>query len=360
MTNQTDPLCIQVATTDHHYPIFIGSHLRNLTQYIQGHQVFLLCDKNTEHLLPAVTSLLAKHQVDIHLITANEQNKQLKQAEKLWQQLIVKQHHRDTTLIALGGGIVSDLGGFVASCYQRGIRYISIPTTLLAAVDASIGGKTAINFAGLKNMVGHFYPPQALFIEPDYFQSLPPRQWRSGMAEIIKAAAIASATFFHWLESEPLLQPDQPQSLPTLLKHAITIKQQIVEQDFHDQGLRQNLNFGHTLGHALESCLNEQLHHGEAVAIGMAFAAYLSTQACGLDKGVYHRLIQLLKRYQLPTQIPDTLSDDTLLNALSLDKKITKGRIKMILLPSLGQAERQLFDQGQIKIALNAYRKDAI
>jgi 3-dehydroquinate synthase len=336
---------LEVKTPRHQYPIYIGEQLIHHAPLWQalilGQQVMLVTNQQlAERYAQQIKSSLADCQFDTLVMVDSEREKHLASVEKIFTALYQQRHHRDTTLIALGGGVIGDMTGFAAACYQRGVRFLQVPTTLLAQVDASVGGKTGVNFAQAKNLIGAFYQPQAVVIDLDTLTSLPQRHFAAGMAEVIKIAMVADADFFLWLEAHmaPLLQRQQ-----TILAEAIyrscALKAKIVQQDETEQGVRAWLNFGHTFAHALEALTGYQtLLHGEAVAIGLMLATKLSQMLCDLPETVVERTQALLQQANLPTQLPPTIDHQALLATMAMDKKVLRQRQRFILLNALGKA----------------------
>jgi 3-dehydroquinate synthase len=275
------------------------------------------------------------------VIPAGEQEKSLARFGELMQAMAAAGANRDVTVLALGGGVVGDLAGFAAACWMRGVRFVQLPTTLLAMVDSSVGGKTAVDLSQGKNLVGAFHQPAAVLADIGTLATLPVRELRAGLAEVAKAAAIADPGFFDWLDAnaERLLAGDE-----AMLEHAIAasvaFKAGVVERDEHERGERMLLNFGHTFGHAIET---EQgyggLLHGEAVAVGMVLAANLST-ALGLAPAADGaRLRALLVRLGLPVALPAGLDANALLQRMRLDKKALSGALRLVLWRGIGRAE---------------------
>lgn len=273
-----------------------------------------------------------------HIIPQGESNKNLDVALSCWSALEEKGMDRSSVLIALGGGSVTDLAGFVASTFMRGISLICIPTTLVGMCDAAIGGKTGVNFQGRKNLIGSFYPAHNILIDPATLVSLPDRELRSGLAEVIKYGVIADADFFCWLqENIPLILKRDPAALTHAISRSCRIKCNIVDNDPFDQAARAQLNFGHTFGHAIESATNYQQYlHGEAVAIGMRCAATLSQQLGFVDHQFEQQVIEICQKAQLPTELPSA-SDDAIIEQMQLDKKTKRGTITCIVAKKLGE-----------------------
>lgn len=327
------------------YPIIIGENIlsdkKQLCSYINGTQVFIITDENVApHYLLKIMAAFSAFQCDTITLPAGESFKTLATFEKIIDACATRQHHRDTTLIALGGGVIGDITGFAAACYQRGVSWLQIPTTLLAQVDASIGGKTAVNHAALKNFIGAFYQPRAVFIDTEILKTLPDREFRAGIAEIVKTALIADATFFNWLEKNmgQLLLRD-PNILRIAIQKSCEIKCHIVTQDEKEKNLRMILNLGHTFAHAIETNLgfNTWLH-GEAVAYGICVAATLSHQLKLLSTSDCHRIHQCFIRHNLVHPLPQAVSFVDLTNTMQSDKKVKSNRTQIILLSAIGNA----------------------
>lgn len=339
------PLIINMDLANQHYPIYIGSDLlinaELLQSAISGSQVLIISNaKIAELYLAKLKKVYQNLQCDHVLLPDGEQYKNLDTVNLIFNALVEKKHRRNTTLLALGGGVIGDMTGFAAACYMRGVNYLQFPTTLLAQVDASVGGKTGVNHPLGKNMIGAFYQPNAVFIDITTLQSLPDRVFHEGFAEIIKYGLIQDAEFFNWLQQNAnnLLQKDKT-CLEWAIKRSCEIKAALVMADEREQGVRAFLNFGHTFGHAIESCLGYgSWLHGEAVAIGMLLATDLSIQMGYLEKDVLQRLTQLLKTFHLPITLPKTLNIDSLLDSITRDKKNIQGKNRFILLNGVGQA----------------------
>ncbi|MDF1795241.1 MAG: 3-dehydroquinate synthase [Coxiellaceae bacterium] len=335
-------------------PIHCQHNALQQTEFFQPYQNFsaylIVTDEAVAPLyLEAALAQLPSDKSHHIEIPDGEKHKNIHSYQHIIDYLITHQFDRDSCIITLGGGVITDLGGFVAATYLRGIHLINIATSLLAQVDASIGGKTAINHSAAKNMIGAFYAADAVLIDTACLQTLDQRQFNNGMAEVIKAACIKDADFFTWLNQNQLaIQQLQPDALQYMINHALQIKQHIVEADPYEKGERRLLNFGHTLGHAIEKSSNYQLLHGEAVSIGMMMAADISQQRCHLPLQHYSQLQQLLTKWQLPVTLPENIESAALLHSLKLDKKSSNGHIKMILLEKIGQAIWQELTVGAI------------
>ena len=273
-------------------------------------------------------------------IPDGEQYKTLAQYDVVMTTLLEQHTSRDTLLIALGGGVVGDLCGFVAATYQRGIPFVQVPTTLLSQVDSSVGGKTAVNHPLGKNMIGAFYQPVAVLIDPNTLSTLPPREFSAGMAEVIKYGIIYDAEFFDWLENNvDALKQQQSDVLATAIQRCCQIKADIVAKDERESGVRALLNLGHTFGHAIEA---EQGYgnwlHGEAVAAGIILACKTSEHELNFKVSETRRVIALFKAFGLPVCGPDNMGFDDYMRHMSHDKKVLDNKIRFILPTSIGTA----------------------
>lgn len=336
---------LQVIHQAGEYPIFIGAGLLNDTQFFSNQvvstQVCIVTNNQVADLyLQQLVSAFSDKQCDVIVLPDGETHKTFESLMEIIDHLTKHNHHRDTTLIALGGGVIGDMTGFAAACYHRGVAFIQVPTTLLAQVDASIGGKTAVNHPAGKNLIGAFYQPRAVVIDLDTLDTLPEREYKSGLAEIIKAALIQDAEFFMWLEThlEALLNRNKP-ILEEAIFRACQIKQAVVMRDEKEQGERALLNFGHTFGHAIEHCVGYGAWlHGEAVALGMLMAARCSLAYGTLSQTEYERIAELLERVKYDLRLPNTVRVDAMLDAMTRDKKVYKNKLNLILLSDIGSA----------------------
>jgi 3-dehydroquinate synthase len=284
-------------------------------------------------------SSLAAYGLKSELITVppGDQSKSLPQLEGLFDKLGNLRVPRDGMLIALGGGVVTDLTGFAAATWMRGIDYANCPTTLEAAVDASLGGKTGINHASGKNMVGAFHHPRFVAVDPTCLKTLPARDISAGLAESIKHALIGDAAFLDWHEQNAAaIRAIEPSVMTELVTRNLRIKANVVEQDEKESGIRASLNFGHTIGHAVEKLSDYQLRHGEAIAIGMHAAAHISMRKGLLDMPAVHRICAILKSFNLPIHA-NNMSPPAIIKTTLGDKKIKSGKRQWILLDGIGK-----------------------
>lgn len=261
---------------------------------------------------------------------------------RLTDELLAAGYGRDSVIVALGGGVVGDMAGFVAATYHRGLPLVQVPTSLLAMVDASIGGKTGVDTPAGKNLVGAFHPPVAVLIDPAVLATLPDREYRAGLAEVIKHALIADADHFDWLQAGiDRILAREPATLERLLRTSVSIKAAVVAEDEREAGRRAVLNAGHTVGHAIERCTDWQVHHGEAVAVGLSTEAGVGERAGITGPGVRAALDQLLGAAGLPTSLPPQLSAETMLQAMRHDKKNRHGEIRLSLPARIGTMHRE-------------------
>lgn len=272
-----------------------------------------------------------------HVIPAGEASKSFDQAATLCSSLAKAGHDRSSFVITLGGGVVGDLGGYVASIFYRGVPFVQIPTTIVAQVDSSVGGKTGINLPEGKNLVGAFHQPRLVLVDPEVLSTLPSREFREGFAEVIKHAAIRDAPMLGELAQ---LDPDSPDVPADLIARNIAIKARIVEEDeLETAGTRALLNFGHTIGHGIEAAVPYgEMLHGEAISLGLRAALFLSQKRSGLSDDGSHSVLQLLEHFRLPVVLPKKIESSTILQRLSRDKKFAAGAIRFVLLREPGTA----------------------
>jgi len=334
---------------DRSYPISIGSHLLSdtdlLSSAIKGKKVMIVTNDVVAPLyLEACKNTLKDFQVDDVILPDGEQHKNLSTFEIILSELLAKKHARDTTIVALGGGVIGDMAGFAAACYQRGIAFVQIPTTLLSQVDSSVGGKTAVNHPLGKNMIGAFYQPQSVVIDIECLKTLPAREFAAGMAEVIKYGIIYDQDFFKWLEQNiEAIKSLDPTSIIYMLKRCCAIKAEVVALDEKEHGIRALLNLGHTFGHAIEA---EQGYgnwlHGEAVAAGMVLAAETSFVLGLIEHDDVDRIIDLIEAFDLPLAAPENMQYAHFAEHMQLDKKVLDGKLRLVLPTSIGTSA--LFD----------------
>ncbi len=327
------------------YPIYIGAGLLGqaelLTPHIAGKRVAIVTN---ETVAPLYLERLRHHLTALQPIEVvlpdGEQYKTLEVLNRIYDALLASHCDRRTTLIALGGGVIGDMAGFAAATYQRGVPFIQVPTTLLAQVDSSVGGKTGVNHPLGKNMIGAFYQPRAVLIDTDTLTTLFDRELSAGFAEVIKYGLIRDPEFFAWLEAnmDKLLARD-PAALAHAIERSCQNKAEVVAADERESGVRALLNLGHTFGHAIETGMGYGAWlHGEAIAAGMTMAADLSRRLQWLSADDVARIEKLIRRARLPVRAPGTLSPARFLELMAVDKKVLDGRLRLVLLKRLGEA----------------------
>ncbi|TLM77987.1 3-dehydroquinate synthase [Microbulbifer harenosus] len=338
---------LQVDLGDRSYPILIGPGLlgesAHFTNAIRGRQVLVVTNETIAplYLEKVLAALQGFDKVDSVQLPDGEAFKTLDTLNRIFDTLLERRHDRSTTIIALGGGVVGDMSGFAAACYQRGVDFVQVPTTLLSQVDSSVGGKTGVNHPLGKNMIGAFYQPQLVLIDIDTLTTLPDRELSAGLAEVIKYGMICDAPFFEWLEAnmDALLARD-PAALTYAVERSCADKAAVVAEDERESGRRAILNFGHTFGHAIEAVQGYgKWLHGEAVAAGMVMAAELSRLRGWISATETERLRALLTKANLPQQSPEDMVVNDYLQAMSVDKKVQDGKLRLVLLHAIGDAQ---------------------
>lgn len=336
---------LNVSLAERSYQIYIGEDLLKQPELLQKHikrkEVLIVTNETIAPLyLGQVQSLLEGYQCDVVVLPDGEEFKTLEVMNRVFDKLLSARFSRQVTLVALGGGVIGDMTGFAAACYQRGVPFIQIPTTLLSQVDSSVGGKTAVNHALGKNMIGAFYQPQCVIADTATLNTLEDRQLASGIAEVIKYGLINDYAFFEWLEQniEALKQRD-PAALAYAIERSCQDKADIVAKDETEQGVRALLNLGHTFGHAIETGMGYgNWLHGEAIATGMLMAADLSARMGWMSEAEVERVRTLLIRAELPVDGPAEMTPEQFMDLMAVDKKVQDGVIRLILLKGIGQA----------------------
>jgi len=336
---------LQVELDERSYPIYIGANIHADPQYyrphILGSQVMVVSNETIAPLyLDQVEEALSEYKPASVILPDGEEYKTLEILNQIYTSLLQHRFTRRCTLIALGGGVVGDMTGFAAATYQRGVPFIQVPTTLLAQVDSSVGGKTGVNHALGKNMIGSFYQPKAVLADTATLGTLDDRQLASGIAEVIKYGLIVDADFFDWLEQnmDALLARD-PGSLAYAIERSCQCKARVVAADERESGQRALLNLGHTFGHAIETGMGYGTWlHGEGVAAGMCMAADLSCRLGWIGSGDSTRARQLIERAGLPVYPPVELSPERFLELMAVDKKVLDGSLRLVLLQAIGAA----------------------
>lgn len=335
---------LNVDLAERSYPILIGSALLRQGEVLGRHLAardLLLVTNTTVGPLYAATlaAALPGRRIVEAVLPDGESHKTLATVGGILDVLVANRFGRDCAVVALGGGVVGDMAGFAAACYQRGVAYVQVPTTLLAQVDSSVGGKTGVNHPGGKNLIGAFHQPELVVADTDTLATLPERELRAGLAEVIKYGLICDAAFFDWVEASlDALLARNPEAIAHAVYRSCEIKAAIVGRDERERGERALLNLGHTFGHAVESATGyAEWLHGEAVGAGLLMAATMSRE-CGLiDAAQAVRLERLLERAGLPTRIPG-VSAEAAFEHMRIDKKVKAGRIRLVLLRRIGEA----------------------
>lgn len=327
------------------YPIYIGSSLLGdnelLKPYIPGNSALIVTNETVAPLyLEKTQSMLSGLRHEAVILPDGEKYKNLEVLNQIYDSLLRNRFDRNTTVIALGGGVVGDMAGFAAASYQRGVHLIQIPTTLLSQVDSSVGGKTGVNHALGKNMIGAFYQPRAVIADTDTLDTLPDRELSAGIAEIIKYGLICNTEFFAWLEQnmQALLNRDKP-ALSYAIEVSCKTKAEVVAADERESGKRALLNLGHTFGHAIENGMGYgEWLHGEAVGAGMCMAAIMSNKMGWMSDEDTRKTIKLIEQAKLPSKAPDSMSAEKFMELMSVDKKVLDGVLRLVLMKGIGQS----------------------
>jgi 3-dehydroquinate synthase len=334
----------EVRAGSHSYPVLIGPGLLDdagpsLKQLLPAGRCAIISDPNVGPRFGAIVErsfVSAGFEPVLITIPVGEQSKTLQQAGALCDEMVQAGLDRQSCVIGLGGGVVGDLSGFVAAIFQRGIPHVQIPTTLLAMIDSSIGGKTGVNASAAKNLIGAVHHPLLVLDDVDVLKTLPRREITQGFAEIIKHAIIADAEMFSMLQDIDLGHVD----FEPLIRRNVELKARIVAKDERDRtGERALLNFGHTIGHGIERAADyREISHGDAVSLGMVAAGGVSIKRAGLPREQRDAIVDLLRKFELPTQLPTEFSREKILNAVKFDKKFEHGAIRFVLTPKIGSA----------------------
>jgi 3-dehydroquinate synthase len=336
---------IEVDLAERSYPIYIGKSLLSdkelFARHLTSNQVLVVTNETiAPKYLEKIENNLADVSYETLILPDGETYKSLDSFNKVISRLMEKKYSRTCILIALGGGVIGDLTGFVAACYQRGVKFIQIPTTLLAQVDSSVGGKTAVNHALGKNMIGAFHQPSAVIADTETLSTLPDREFSAGLAEVIKYGIIRDKEFYSWLEDkiELVMQRDDI-AMEYCIERSCINKAEVVAEDEKESGIRAILNLGHTFGHAIETALNyKEWLHGEAVGCGMLMAADLSMRLGLLEQDKVDSIRSILERTNLPTKIHKDVKPEQMFENMKVDKKSRDGVLYLILLTDIGEA----------------------
>jgi 3-dehydroquinate synthase len=335
---------LNVELGDRSYPIVIGQGLLgayDLTPWVSGSQVMIVTNETVAPLyLERAKACFPGKSVDVVTLPDGEKFKDWQTLNLIFDRLLERRHSRKTTLAALGGGVIGDMAGFAAACYQRGVPFIQMPTTLLSQVDSSVGGKTGINHPLGKNMVGAFHQPNIVLIDTDSLTTLPPREVSAGLAEVIKYGLIRDVPFLEWLEANmDALVRLEPEAIGEAIFRSCQCKADVVSADEREGGLRAILNLGHTFGHAIETYAGYgNWLHGEAVGTGMMMASDLSLREGMISADDHQRALALIRRAGLPERAPKGMTSDDFMSLMAVDKKNVDGNLRLVLMRALGDA----------------------
>lgn len=360
---------VEVELGDRTYPIYIGSGLLAggdlLRKHVPGNTALVVTNETVAPLyLDRVVAALSEGgeiRVEVVILPDGEEHKNMDVLMKVFDKALDARLDRQTTFVALGGGVIGDMTGFAAASYQRGVHFVQIPTTVMAMVDSSVGGKTGVNHPAGKNMIGAFYQPRCVLIDTDTLSTLPDREYASGMAEVVKYGLIRDADFFEWQEKNvDALMARDVDVVVTAIERSCVNKAQVVALDEKEGGVRATLNLGHTFGHAIETGIGYgEWLHGEAVSVGMAMAADMSERLGWIDESVTARTLDLLKKFNLPVDVPECMTVETFEKLMAVDKKAANGKLRLILLKGdLGGCVFTAdFDKQTLAETLDAYVK---
>jgi 3-dehydroquinate synthase len=359
---------VRVELGDRSYDIHVGTDLLDqagvlVSSVCKGKSAAIITNPKIGRLYAdrlAKSLQSAGIQSTVIAIPAGERYKTLRTVAKIYEKLLDSRLDRGSIVVGLGGGVVGDVAGFVSATYLRGVDFVQVPTSLLAQVDASVGGKTGVNLSRGKNLVGAFYQPKLVLVDTSTLTTLPKVEFRSGLAEVIKHAVIRDSNYFCFLEQNmQRIKRLDPTVLEPVVQRSCEIKAEVVCQDEKESGLRRILNYGHTVGHAIEALTGyTKLKHGEAVAIGMVTAALVSDELGVAEPGVVERIIGILKSAGLPYKLPEDISKDEIINAMGLDKKVVHGRLHAVLLRKIGSV--YVADDVQLEAWSKALAKQAV
>lgn len=333
---------VEVELGDRTYPIYIGSGLLAggdlLRKHVPGNTALVVTNETVAPLyLDRVVAALSEGgeiRVETVVLPDGEEHKNVDVLMKVFDKALDARLDRQTTFVALGGGVIGDMTGFAAASYQRGVHFVQIPTTVMAMVDSSVGGKTGVNHPAGKNMIGAFYQPRCVLVDTDTLSTLPDREYKSGMAEVVKYGLIRDADFFEWQERnvDALMARDGDVVVKAIERSCVN-KAEVVALDEKEGGVRATLNLGHTFGHAIETGIGYgEWLHGEAVSVGMVMAADMSERLGWIDESVARRTLDLLKKFDLPTDVPEGMTVETFEKLMAVDKKAANGKLRLILL----------------------------
>ena len=365
-----EKIAVKIKEREKLYEVLIGSSISaSIAEFIgkrhKNRKIGVITDDNLKNLCQkTVLNALKPLSPLLMSIPSGEKSKSREMKDKIEDRLLENKYGRDTVIIAFGGGVIGDLAGFVASTFDRGVPIIHVPTTLLAMVDSSIGGKTAVNTKHGKNLIGTTYQPDAVFADLDFLESLPQGEFISGMAEIIKIAATSDKALFEFIENNnrKILNRDKA-ALIHIIKRAIELKKDVVEKDEKESGLRQILNLGHTLGHALENYHNYKKKHGHCISIGLAIESKIANLIGKLSSNEAKRIEALLNRFNLPTTVEKNVDIDKIVEIMKIDKKARNQKPRFVILEKIGKikSEKNNFSfevhESIVRKAVELYRK---
>ncbi len=326
--------------TSKNYKIFFSNvrdKLQNLIDEYGIKDIYLITDKNVYNLYANEFSYF-KGIKGLYIINPGEENKNKDTVFDIYNDMLSKDCNRKTSIVSLGGGVVGDIAGFVASTFMRGLKFINIPTTLMAQCDSSVGGKNGFDFNGYKNIIGTFYQPEFVFVDTNFIHTISCQDYKNGLAEIIKYGFIYDDTFFDYIDAnKEQIKKRNEDVINTMVYRSLKIKSDIVCMDEHDNGIRQILNFGHTIGHGIESASNFSIKHGEAVAAGMLIESYLSLKCSLLSTHEFKRLLDIINYFEMPTYFDD-MNEKSIMKSMLKDKKRNDSKINFILPERIGSA----------------------
>ena len=336
---------VKVELGDRSYPIYIGANIlqQTLSEITNSYQQLLVVSNTTIEKIymdKTINAIQSANNIKQVILDDGEKHKTLDSLNMIFDVLLKEKFNRSCCLVALGGGVVGDITGFAAASYQRGVDFIQLPTTLLAQVDSSVGGKTAVNHRLGKNMIGAFHQPKAVIADIEVLQTLPERELAAGLAEVIKYGLIRDKEFYIWLQDniDKLISLDE-ESVAYAIERSCVNKAEVVAEDERESGIRAILNLGHTFGHAIETAMDYKgLLHGEAVACGMLMAAHMSMLMGNVSREEVNSLEKLLLKTNLPVEVPKGINRETMLNNMRVDKKNINDCIRLVLLKKIGQA----------------------
>ena len=360
---------VEVELGDRTYPIYIGSGLlaggELLRKHVPGNTALVVTNETVAPLyLDRVVAALSEGgeiRVEVVILPDGEEHKNVDVLMKVFDKALDARLDRQTTFVALGGGVIGDMTGFAAASYQRGVHFVQIPTKVMAMVDSSVGGKTGVNHPAGKNMIGAFYQPRCVLVDTDTLSTLPDREYTSGMAEVVKYGLIRDADFFEWQERnvDALMARDGDVVVRAIERSCVN-KAEVVALDEKEGGVRATLNLGHTFGHAIETGIGYgEWLHGEAVSVGMVMAADMSERLGWTDESIARRTLDLLKKFNLPVDVPECMTVETFEKLMAVDKKAANGKLRLILLKGDlgGGVFTADFDKRVLAETLDAYAK---